>query len=328
MNTELPQLQTVATPVQFNHVYSASEKLRFLLPCLRQRLRPRRHLLAGPFAGEFGYELMQWQGFVRARKPYYQSIHVLTYPGRDYLYEGCYVHYHDIDLKKAGYWYGQLSPEQARRMAEAKAAEIGLEDYDIFNTSLLCTRYHKILFWRQDFKLFEEPPLTPEIRDVAFHIRAVKKDGPDNSRNYSPARAAELVRLCREQGFSMLCIGHPDYSICPEGVEDFRSVDLRRTVAAISSARVVCGELSGPLHLANLCGKPTVLFADGQWRIDGCLSWNPFRVPIYIVANDTMQPEPARVFVALKDALADLRTRTGGFTRPVYTLPAQPIANV
>lgn len=80
--------------------------------------------------------------------------------------------------------------------------------------------------------------------------------------------------------------------------------------------------------LANLCGKPTVFFADGQWRMDFCLRWNPFRVPLYIAANDTMQPEPARVFAALKDALADLRARTGGFTRPAYTFPAQPIANV
>lgn len=315
------------TPYQYSYKYSPAEKIFLCLPCLRQKWRPKRHLFAGPFAGEFGFELMQWQGFVRARKPFYESVHVLTYPGRDYLYEGCHVHYHDIDLKKAGYWYGQFSPEQAHRVAAARAAEIGLEDYDIFDTSLLCTRYHKILFWRQEFKLFEETPVTPEIRDIAFHFRAVNKAGPDDTRNYSPAHAGELVRLCREGGFSVICIGHPEYSLCPEGVEDFRSVDLRRTVAAISSVRVVSGEISGPLHLANLCGKPTVFFADGQWRIDFCRGWNPFRVPLYVAADDTMQPAPSRVFAALRDALRDLRERTNNYTRPAYTFPAQRIAN-
>jgi hypothetical protein len=284
-------------------------------------------LFAGPFAGEFGNELMLWQGFVRARKPAYESVHVLTYPGRDYLYEGCTVHHHDISLKQAGYGYGRITPSESKQIAQAKAGEIGLKDYDVFDPSLLCTQYHKKLFWRQEFRLFQEPPVTPELRDVAFHFRAVNKAGPDTTRNYLPSNAAKLVQLCRANGLSVICIGHPEFSLCPDGVEDFRSVDLQRTVAAMSSVRVVSGEISGPLHLANLCGKPTVFFADGQWRIDYCLRWNPFRVPQYTAADDTMQPAPERVFKALVDALQDLRVRSGNDTRPVYTFPAQPIAN-
>jgi len=49
---------------------------------------------------EFGFELMQWQGYVRARRAHYEQAHVITYPGRDYLYENCVVHYHDIRLEK------------------------------------------------------------------------------------------------------------------------------------------------------------------------------------------------------------------------------------
>jgi hypothetical protein len=82
------------------------------------------------------------------------------------------------------------------------------------------------------------------------------------------------------------------------------------------------------MHLANLCGKPTILWAQHQWRINYSLRWNPFRVPIYVAANDTCQPEPARVCQAILDALQDLRRRTADFSRPCYTLPAQPIANV
>ena len=86
---------------ELTYLYSAEEKWKFFLPCARQKFFPRRHLFAGPYAGEFGYELMQWQGFVRARRAAYEQVHVLTYPGRDYLYEGCQVHHHDIDFKRA-----------------------------------------------------------------------------------------------------------------------------------------------------------------------------------------------------------------------------------
>ena len=311
-----------------SYTHSTGEKLRLFLPCLRQKISPKRNLFAGPFVGEFGFELMQWQAYVRARCRDYEKVHVLTYPQRDYLYEGCQVHYHEIDLKTAGYGYGLLSPAQSRRMAQAKAAEIGLEDYDIFDSSLLCTRYHKILFWRQDFRLFEEPPLAATPYDVVFHFRAVQKEGPDQNKNYTPSLANVLVQLCLERGLSVACIGHPAYSYCPPGCVDHRNLDLRRTVAAISAAHAVAGENSGPMHLANLCGKPTILWAQDQWRIDFSLRWNPFRVPIYIAANNTCQPAPDLVCDAIAAALRDLRLRTRQFTVPAYTLPAQPIAPV
>lgn len=300
------------------------EKLCLFLPCLKQRFWPKPNLLAGPFAGEFGWELMQWQAFVRARRQHYQKSHVLTYPGRDYLYEGCEVHYHDIDLKTAGYGYGLLSPEKSREMAKKKAAELGLADYDLFDPSLLCTRYHKSL-WQQHFRLFSEPPVSSDC-DLVFHFRSLSKEGPDQSKNYPQELASDLVGRCLAEGLRISCIGHPTYSYCPEGSYDYRSVDLRQTVAVICSAHAVAGENSGPMHLANLCGKPTIVWAQDQWRIDYSLRWNPFRVPIYVAANDSFRPPPERICGAIRDALQDLRKKSKDFSRPIYTLPAGRIA--
>ncbi len=313
-------------PASSEFTLTAAQKIGLTLPCVRQRFFPRRHLIAGPYTGEFGYELMQWQGYIRARRAAYESVHILTYPGRDYLYEGCTVHHHGVDLRTAGYGYGHMLRAQKAQMAHNLATEIGLKDYDIFETSLLCTRYHKMLFWQQDFRLFQEPPRPGGIRDVAFHFRAINKTGPDKTRNYHPALVHELVEKCRAAGLRILCIGHPDYSLCPEGVEDCRSLDLRETVAALCSVRLLAGELSGPMHLANLCGLPTAFFADGEWRIENCRGWNPFRVPLYVIANDTMRPPVELVFTKLREFLADLSRRTDGFQRPPYTVPAQRIS--
>jgi hypothetical protein len=309
------------------YLYNAGEKFKFFLLGARQKFFPARNLFAGPFAGEFGYELMQWQGFVRARRKSYREVHVLTYPGRDYLYEGCHVHHHDIDLKNAGYWYGRFSPAEMRRMADAKAAEIGLKDYDVFNPSLICTRYHKIIFWKQEFRLMQEPPLSEKPYDVLFHFRSVQKEGPDNVKNYSPEMADELVQRCIEKGLSVACYGHPSYAYCPRGCADLRNADLRQTVAAISSARVAVGEASGGMHVANACGKPTIIWGEGQWRVAPAFRWNPFRVPIYVVTIATWRPSPEEVCRFIIQSLEDLRAKTNNFTKPCYTLPAQPIGN-
>jgi hypothetical protein len=320
--------ETSATPKKdLTYKYSAGEKLKSLLHCARQKIFPAQNLFAGPFTGEFGFELMQWQGFVRARRASYQEVHVLTYPGRDYLYEGCQVHHHDIDLKNAGYWYGRFGPAEMRQLAGAKAAEIGLKNYDAFDPSLLCTRYHKIIFWKQQFRLMQESPLSEKPFDALFHFRAVEKAGPDNAKNYPREMADELIQRCIAKGLSVACYGHPSYAYCPPGCEDLRNADLRQTVAAISSARLAAGGASGGMHLANACGKPTIIWANGRGHVAFTLRWNPFRVPLYIMTTATWRPAPEDICRYIGECLADLRARTDNFSKPCYTLPAQPIGN-
>jgi hypothetical protein len=268
---------------------------------------------------------MQWQGYVRARRHHYEQVHVISYPGRDYLYEGCRVHYHDIPLQSAGHRYGTLTPRQSREMAEAKARELRLQSYDVFSPHLLCTQYHKRLFWKQEWRCFEEQPLSGSMRDIAFHFRQVQKAG-EHPKNYPPELTYRLVDECIRQNLSVICIGHPEHALSPDNAEDRRSVSLRETVRAISSARIVAGANSGPMHLANLCGKPTALWAHGQDSIDYSLRWNPFEVPIYVVANNTHLPPPGYVVEQLTSALADLRRLTGNFRQPAYRVPAREIA--
>lgn len=322
INVVITPLQTSQQPVPA-YVYSVTEKIHYASVSLRMRTKPAENLIAGPFAGEFGWELMQWQSYVRWVRANYRETHVITYPGRDYLYEGCAVHCHDIQLPKAGYGYGLLSPGDSRGMALAKAQEIGLTNFDVFYPALICTQYHKRFFWKQDFRLFEEKPLGQW--DIAFHFRRIEKVGPDDKKNYATQSADTVADLCSRMGLSMICIGHPEYSYCAKGCADYRRVNLQETVAAMSSVRAVAGENSGPMHLANLCGRPTIVWARNQAFIDVNFAWNPFRVPIYVAAN-THQPDPQRVAETIRDALGDLRKKTADFTQPAYTLPAQQIA--
>ncbi len=302
--------------------FTGRDKLAGALGALRLRWFPRRVLVAGPYVGEFGHELMDWQPWVRAQISRYAEVHVITYPQRDYLYPGCRVHYHDVALETAGYKHGRLSPAQLDAMARKKAVELGLKNYDVMTALHICTSYHQRYLLPAKFELLGEAPAAGAFRDVAFHFRQVKKTGPDQTRNYPVELCDQVVALSRAQGLSFYCVGHPRYSYCPPGVEDRRTEDLAASVAAIRGARLLAGELSGPMHLAQLAGTPILIWADGQWRLDNCERWNVFRVPTYIVANDTHQPEPARVVRTITEALADLRQRTHDFRQPSYTLPA------
>ena len=302
------------------HKFTLGDKITGAVEGLRMRFFPRRILVAGPYVGEFGHELMEWQAWVRAQVPRHREVHVITFPGRAALYPGCHVHTHDFPLEKAGYRHGRFSPPELKSMARAKAEELGLKDYDILTAGHLCTRYHQRFILPAKFELLRQAPLGGRYRDVAFHFRWVKKEGPDQTRNYPLELCDQVAALCRKRGYSVCCIGHPRYSYCPAGVEDLRSEDLATSITAISSARLLAGELSGPMHLAQLCGVPILIWADGQWRLDTCEYWNVFRVPTFIVANDTHRPDTGRVVEMVDRAVRELRQRTDNFAKPCYTL--------
>jgi len=287
---------------------------------LRLRFFPRRILVAGPYVGEFGHELMDWQPWVRAQIGRYEQVHVITYPGRDYLYPGCTVHYHKVALETAGYKHGRFTPMQLAAMAHQKAAELGLKNYDLMTALNICTRHHQRHLLPAKFELLGEAPAGGEMRDLALHFRQVKKEGPDQTRNYPLELCDRVAAFCRAQNLKFFCIGHPRYSYCPPGVEDRRTEDLGASVAAIRSVRLLAGELSGPMHLAQLAGTAILIWAPGQWRLDNCERWNVFKVPTYIVTNDVCKPEPEIVGHKIMAALADLRQRTVDFTQPAYTL--------
>jgi len=303
--------------------FTLRDKVAGALSALRLRLFPRRILVAGPYVGEFGHELMDWQPWVRAQIARYDQVHVITYPGRDYLYPGCKVHYHEVALENAGYKHGRLNPAQLAAMARKKAAELGLQHYDLMTALHLCTSYHQRFLLPAKYELLGQPPAAESIRDLAFHFRQVAKAGPDQTRNYPREFCDRLAVLCRASGVTFFCIGHPAYAYCPPGVEDRRTEDLGASVAAIRSARLLAGELSGPMHLAQLSGTPILIWAPGQWRLDNCERWNVFKIPTYIVTNETRHPEPETVVEKIMVALEDLRGRTADLFRPSSSKPAK-----
>jgi hypothetical protein len=285
---------------------SRRENLQTFLEGVALRFSANPVLVAGPYVGEFGHEIMDFQSYVRALKPRYREVHVITFPGREPLYRGCIVHAHDFDLKTAGYTYGRISNQEARRYLQRFAGEHHLERYDVFGTMHLRTRWHRRLLFRQEHEIIRPlRPVEPGSK-IVFHFRNIDKQGPDKNRNFRPELAAETVRLCRQAGFEPACIGHPQYALCPEGCEDRRTEDLEATIAQIAASRLVVGELSGPLHLAVYCARPVAIWAPDPWRIAGALRRNPFQAKIFVIRDDTTNPQPNEILDVVKTAAVAL----------------------
>jgi len=268
-------------------------------------------LIAGPYLGEFGFELMLWQGYVRRLRRHYSRTIVVSYAHSGYLYEGCEFVSHGLSLAQSGYGIGKTPEALLVAAGTAFAQENGIGAYDQL-TGPLIRRRQRLLGWSldgQDFLVFHEPVSEERRYDVVFHFRSFVRVGPVvEDKNY-PADAAEfLVQECRRLGYSVACVGHPELSSCPQGAVDERFVDLRETVRVISNARLVVGGSSGAMHLASLCARPIVVWIGPPVGIDIYLThWNPHRSPVYVVSDRTFQPPPVDVLGVIEKAIAGLR---------------------
>jgi len=285
------------------------EQIETLWEGVALRFSRKPILIVGPYVGEFGHEIMDFQSYVRRFRRKYREVHVITFPGREPLYRGCIVHTHGFDLKTAGYIYGRISDSEIRHYARDFARARRIANYDLFSTAHLHTRWHRRLLFRQEHEVIRPVQAVPPNDKIVFHFRHIEKEGNDKTRNFRPDLAQAVCNLCRERGWELACIGHPKYALCPGGCEDCRTDDLERTVAVISACKLVAGELSGPLHLAAYCARPIAIWAPGEQRIAYTFKRNPFNARIFVVRNDTTNPSPDEIVGKLENAVAVLSGR-------------------
>ena len=125
-------------------------------------------------------------------------------------------------------------------------------------------------------------------------------------KEWDRAAAGRLVRLLGDSGYAVAAVGGLD-NYCPPGARDLRGEPLPVLRAVLSSAAVVIGPSSGPLHLAQLCEAPVVTWYNRPelQKIGSRLRyerlWNPFRAPVTFL--DAGSPTAEEVFQAAKEYL-------------------------
>jgi len=291
-------------------IYSTAATLRIA----KQTLVPNDILLAGPYSGELGFELMEWSGYVRHLSAKYRRTIVVSYAGHGCLYDRCEYYPHDQSLENSGYGFGSLAPKQINAMMTSYVKALGLTSFDWLHPTHL-NRYAK---WILGPQLFWEPFQAHRDQhryDVAFHFRSLRRADLDE-KNYPLEWALDLVNRCKAHAIRVCCIGHPQYARSLDNCDDLRSTELRQTREVLKDIRIVAGGSSAPMHLASLCGLPIVVWwknsaFDPHLRDKYLRLWNPHRAPVFVVSDSTFQPPPEQVFSQIMKALRSFQFSSG-----------------
>jgi len=262
-------------------------------------------LIAGPWVGEFGWELMSWQAHVRdkARRGKYEHITVLGPPGHAPLYSDFADVYVPVTLNGTKDCWRTEDVNRRDRLQVN-----GLVDRLINGNTHSLVPEGLVPIEAQYFLAFGDGRKVPPDKrfDVLVHVRQ-----PINKRKshaWHPVHAEMVIEKLVERGLTVAAIG--TQAECPMGAIDRRNLPLDKLVDLMAATGVVIGPSSGPMHLASLCCTPHVVWTDKQWysAIRGTNKkryesfWNPFRTPC-IVLEEGWQPNPDLIALKTEEAL-------------------------
>ncbi len=203
--------------------------------------------LLGPWVGEFGWEILHWQGHLRwlADQNPRVRLTVACETGHEYFYEDFA---HDFLLMDCSE-HGKNGPSNAGYVRQAKLAgfdrTVSPED-----VAGLPQRFVRL-----------GAGVVGEPFDLMVHARNTSKGGDDH-KNWPKKNWDELVSRLVADGFRVGSFGSRGGSLCPSVAIDIRHDSLKNICGSIATSRLAIGTTSGPMELATLAGIPTAVWGD------------------------------------------------------------------
>lgn len=260
--------------------YEASKMARTVTTFWDGLLQGGEHLFFGPYVGEFGHELMA-AALLRKLAPVYKQVTICSRPGMEALYADfatTFIPHGIVCVGDCHHTTGRTQP-----------SAIALKEHDPPGATILRTLD---VMWGMGPKLIaNQAVFVPYGKkqaqwEGAFVIHA-RSRGHVPSRNWSQANWNRLARRLRRKGLvqRIVCIGTKRDALLVEGACDMRGAPLREQMDVLASAKMAMGPSSGPMHLAQQCGKGCPVFiwcGGGKPERDGTArrykkGWNPFR---------------------------------------------------
>jgi len=259
-------------------------------------------MLAGPWVGEFGWELFCWQGYVRSIAPNYKKVIVASRVGHEFMYEDFADEFIPVEIP-----HDAQSDSWFTRGTQANFADTIIPDikYDVRvpakNIGFLMyangVPQKSTLFGSQNFIKFESNTLDKSF-DILVHPR--NRDlGAD--RNWDKEKWQNLINKLSDK-FSIGIIGtHEAFEL--ENATDYRNVSVHDTVSLMNRAKLVVGQSSGPMHLASLAQTPHLVWSSLHNKDRYEKFWNPFGTPVYFYADHEWNPPVDFIYDKIIEAL-------------------------
>jgi len=252
-------------------------------------------VLAGPWLGEFGWEVATWIPALRKYSRNVDRIIAVCPPGHEYLYED--FAYKIIPYKKSGLKDRWLF--NGKRPAMPGKIRKHFPD-----TKILIPKKKVCSSWEREYIMYGD--FSEKGYDLIIHARAETKYG-QRSWNWPKARYRKLIDLVKPK--SVCSIGTKAHYI--DGTDDLRGIQMEKLCNVLSSSKVLLTPSSGPGHLASLCDCPHVIMTTDKWQksVKGTNRdrykriWNPFRTPCKVLDTHNWQPPVSVVVKAVEGFL-------------------------
>jgi len=261
----------------------------------------KKTLLAGPWIGEFGWELFAWQGYVRALSRKFDKTIVISRNNSKALYEDFSSEFYDYtppnELADSFFMYNVDVEQCLKEAIQANNIAIN-KDITLFlprRIGLPPQTHHT------EAMSFGEHTIAPEyIRfgtkkeqqyDYIFHIRSRDLRKEDN---WSIENWEKLKALLGDK--KIACVGTKEEAGWIEGTDDLRSINLQSLLTLMTNATCVFGPSSGPMHLSSLCNVPHVVWSIPQNKVRYEKNWNPLETPILFLDKYLWHPTPEYVY--------------------------------
>ena len=282
-----------------------------------------RVLMTAPYIGEFGWELLSWQGRVRQRfyAGGFDRLVVMGTPGKSAFYEDMPTEYVEVDLSAV-----PGSPCEDRRAAGPKSDPLPADQLREKVRPIVDDMAQRLrergdeieTFW-PEYDGTIHPYHEPHQRFVRFRLPATE---------VLPAPWVVMVQRTRAFGpnnwptdfWSELA----DRLECRGIHTSIYPCEARGAIAAAANCDLAVGQSTGGMHLASLCGCPHV-----AWSVNGDhpksqlqmtdrqryqTFWNPLATPVLFHPVED-HPTPAEVESWVVAGLDRIGRRTGSRVR-------------
>lgn len=259
-------------------------------------------LLAGPWIGEFGWELFCWQGYLRSIAPNYKKVLVASRVGHEFMYEDFSDEFVPVIIPsnaQSDSWFCRgMKPNFADTLIIGVKYDVRIPAKNIgFLMHGNGVPQKGAQFGSQNFIKFESDTLDKTF-DILVHPRNRDLGG---NRNWDRNKWQTLINKLSEK-FNIATIGtHEAFEL--ENTTDYRNVSVRDTVSLMNRTKLVVGQSSGPMHLASLAMTPHLVWSSPHNKDRYEKHWNPFGTPVYFYSKYEWNPPVDFIYDKIIEAL-------------------------
>ncbi len=242
-------------------------------------------LLAGPWVGEFGWELFCWQGYIRNLSFNYSKTIVIGRTGNKFLYQDfCdeYVEFNPNSWLTNGWRCENINYDEIKNIKNRLSYDTYIDGtkFDIGDNGIKKSDKFK----SQKFIKYKTN-IECEKFDIIFHARN-KQTG--SNRNWDIDKWNKL-RKELPNDLKICSIGNKE-AFFVNNTKDYRNIDVELLICLMNNSKIIIGPSSGPMHLASLCGLKHIVWSDISNKERYYNYWNPFNTDVVFYSKENWNP--------------------------------------